>query len=341
LAWLCDPITDHAALVRANVPGPSAIEADWLWGFLNRESRKRPLLERAEVLAAMSGADKAALLAWGQTVADVARQFQPNPPAWPVQEPAIPGAAWTAFKELMLSFYEKGLNSGLPYATDGSVAAAGGVKYSDFVTDFRITHRHPAANPNVEDVCALCGGPLGATPEVDHWIAKPDFPLLSVCANNLVPICGDCNSTSNKGQKPVYGPNGFVDWFHPYLRPGVGAIHMGYRVPELEITLSVADPADVLRAQNLDRLLNLSKRWTRKFKAGYASQQDCLKRLEKKRLSNGQARHSHEEVKNFLENFRDGLPEYEPYYEVQQVLAQALLEPTRLAAWHTELGEVT
>lgn len=304
---------------------------------------RRELVRQAmsEFKTHLSAANKAALLEWGQTVATLSAQFQPNSPAWPMRVPNMAPVAWKSFKELMEAFYKKALNTGLPYSADGSVVTQGGVRYSDFVNTFRIAHQHPDASPDIEDVCVLCGGPLGKTPEVDHWIAIHAFPLLSVCANNLLPICGECNSTSNKGQKRVYGPNGFADWFHPYLRPCAGTIQMGYRVPELEITLSVANPSDALRVQNLDRLLNLSKRWTRKFKAGYASQQDCLKRLEKKRLHNGQPRHTHDEVKIFLENFRDGLPEYESFYEVQQVLAQVLLEPERLAAWHTELGEVT
>ncbi len=341
LIWLCDPVTDQAALVRANMPGPSAIEADWLWTFLNRESDNRPLLERAQLLAAMSHADKATLLAWGQVVAAVAHQFQPNPPAWPVEAPAVSIASWRAFKELMEAFYKKGLHDGLPYHADGTPVAAGGVRYSDFVQAFRDAHRLPDASADAEDVCVLCGGPLGETPQVDHWIAKHAFPLLSVCADNLLPICGDCNFTSNKGQKPVYDQQGFADWFHPYLRPAAGAIQLGYRFPEIEITLSAADPADTLRLHNLDNLLNLSARWTRKFKAGYASQQDSLKRLERKRLRQGLPRHSYDEIKTSIENFRDGLPEYEPFYEVQQVLAQALLEPARLAALQVELVEVT
>jgi hypothetical protein len=116
---------------------------------------------------------------------------------------------------------------------------------------------------------------------------------------------------------------------------------LGYRFPEIEITLSVADPADAFRLHNLDNLLKLSARWTRKFKAGYISHQDSLKRLERKRLRQGLPRHSYDEIKTSIEDFRDGLPEYEPFYEVQQVLAQALLDPARLAALQVELVDVT
>lgn len=340
LAWLCEPATDPAALVHANVPGPSAIEANWLWAFLEKTDDKRPLLERAQVLASMTDAEKAALLAWGQSVAALADQFQPNPPPWPVQPPAIPPAAWRAFKELMEAFYEKGLKAGLPYAPDGVPVAAGGVSYADFVRAFREAHRlNP--DPKAREVCVLCGGPLGSTPEVDHWIAKHAFPLLSVCAYNLLPICGECNSTSNKGSKNVFDPAGFQAWFHPYLRPGAGAMTLDYTLVGPTITLSAAHPVDEARVDNLNKLLNLAERWTREFKAEYTKQQSILKGREQKRVQRGEPRHTQAEVTAFAEGYRDDLLASEPYHEVHQVLASALLEQARLDAWQTELGLVT
>lgn len=340
LAWLCDPATDLAALVRANVPGPSAIEADWLWAFLEKTDDKRPLLERARALVAMTHAEKAALLAWGQSVAALAAQFLPTPPAWPTQPPAIPPAAWRAFKELMEAVYEKGLKTGLPYAPDGVPVAAGGVGYADFVRAFREAHRlNP--DPGAREVCVLCGGPLGATPEVDHWIAKHAFPLLSVCADNLLPICGDCNSTSNKGSKNVFDPAGFQAWFHPYLRPGAGVMMLGYEPLDMTVTLTATHAVDEARVQNLDKLLNLTDRWTREFKAEYAKQQGTLKGRERKRLERGKPRHTQAEVTAFAEGYRDDLLATEPFHEVHQVLANALLEQARLDAWQTELGLLT
>jgi len=340
LAWLCNPNTQSASLVRANVPGPTQIEADWLWAFLQKEHGKRPLLERARVLADMNVADKLALLAWGQAVAGLTAQFQPNPPAWPVQEPAIPPATWLVFKGLMEAFYEKGLKAGLPYAGDGSPVGNGGVSYADFVQAFRDAHRlNP--DPNAREVCALCGGPLGATPQVDHWIAKHTVPLLSVCADNLLPICGECNSTSNKGRKPVHDHGSFQDWFHPYLRPGAGATRLGYRLQDFTVTCAAVNPADAGRVRNLDGLLNLSQRWTRELKAEYAKQQNILKRREARRLHGGQARHTQAEVEAFAVNFSDDLLQSEPFHEVHRVLADALLEQTRLAAWQSESGLLT
>jgi len=337
LAWLCDPNTQPASLVRANLPGPTQFEADWLWTFLSKVDAGRSLLDRAQTVAGMSDANKIALLAWGNTVAAMAQQFQPNPPDWPVQAPAIQPAAWRAFKELMEAFYEKGLKASLPYAPDGAPVANGGVTYADFVRIFRNEHRQNP-DPNAREVCVMCGGPLGATPEVDHWIAKHAFPLLSVCADNLLPICGECNSTSNKGRKDVFGQDGFQDWFHPFLRPGAGAIGLGYRPLDLGVTITAVVPGNELHVKNLDGLLNLSERWTREFKAEYSKQQGILKGTERKRLRLGQPRHSQAEVEAFAHRYREGLLESEPFHEVHRVLADALLEQARLAAWQTELG---
>lgn len=340
LTWLCDPNTQAASLTQANLPAPTQIERDWLWGFLQKDVDRRPLIERAQVLANMVDAHKAALKAWGQAVTALAAQFQPNPPAWPVQAPNIPPPAWRAFKELMEAFYEKGLKTGLPYAPDGSPVANGGFTYADFVRAFREVHRlNP--DPNAREVCVLCGGLLGAAPEVDHWIAKHAFPLLSVCADNLLPICGDCNATSNKGRKPVHDHGRFQDWFHPYFRPGAGAIRLGYQLQDLAVTCAAVNPADAARVGNLDGLLNLSRRWTRELKAEYAKQQGKLKRYEAQRLSRGQARHTQAEVEAFAASFRDGLLESEPNHEVHRLLGDALLEQARLVAWQTELGLVT
>lgn len=340
LAWLCEPATDLAALVRANIPGPSAIEANWLWAFLEKRDDKRPLLERAQVLAAMTDAEKAALLTWGQSVATLADQFQPNPPPWPAHSPAITPAAWRAFKELMEAFYEKGLKAGLPYAPDGAPVANGGVAYADFVRTFRETHRlNP--DPEAREVCVLCGGPLGSTPQVDHWIAKHAFPLLSVCAYNLLPICGECSATSHKGSKNVFGPDGFQAWFHPYLRPSAGALQLGYTPFGPAITLSAIHPADEVRVGNLDKLLNLADRWTREFKAEYIKQQGILKGRERKRLQRGEPRQTQAEVTDFAQDYLDDLITSEPFHEVHHLLANAMLEQARLDSWQTELRQVT
>lgn len=342
LRWLCDSTTAAADVTQINlVPPrvPTQIEADWLWHFLY--GRKQTRLEQAKIIAGMSDAEKIGLLGWSNSVVAVAAQFLPAPPAWPVTPPIIAAPAWTAFKGLMEAFYERGLKSGLPYLANGTPVAAGGVTYASFVQAYRDAHRQ-SSNPNAREVCVLCGGPLGQTPEVDHWIAKSAFPLLSVCADNLLPICGECNSTANKGEKPVHSAAGsFADWFHPYLRHANGALALEYQLPEMAISCVAIHTTDQTKVNNLNKLLNLADRWTREFKAEYAKQQDVLRGRERQRVSRGQARHSQPEIQTYVQQWQDDLLFGEPHHEVHQALCTAMLEPARLAAWHSELGLVS
>ena len=341
LRWLCDPTTAAADVIQINlVPPrvPTQIEADWLWRFLY--GRKQTRLGQAKIIAGMSVAEKIVLLGWSNSVVAVADQFLPAPPAWPITLPAIPVPAWTAFKSLMEAFYERGLKSGLPYLANGTPVAAGGVNYVSFVQAFRDAHRQNP-DPNAREVCVLCGGPLGLTPEVDHWIAKSAFPVLSVCADNLLPICGECNSTVNKGEKNVHSVGNFADWFHPYLRPANGAVSLGYVLPALSVKCTSTLPVDQPKVDNLNRLLNLADRWTREFKAEYAKQQNVLRGRERRRVQQAQARHTLAEVLAYVQQWQGDLPPSEPYHEVHQVLCAAMLEPARLAAWHSELSLVS
>jgi hypothetical protein len=338
--WLSEPAITAASITQQNLQPPtfaSAVEADWLWNFLQRVDAGQALLTHAQTLAGMSAQEKAALHVWVQTVSALSAQFQPAPEAWPVAMPAIAEPAWKAFKTLMEGFYEKGLRSGLPYRADGTPVAAGGVGYADFVQAFRDTHRlNP--DPAAREVCVLCGGPLGQTPEVDHWIAKSAFPLLSVCADNLLPICGECNSTANKGEKAVHSAGSFADWFHPYLRHANGSIHIGYNLQKLAIAVSPGNPADAARVDNLDKLLNLAQRWTRAFKAEYANQQGRLRRTERQRRSEGLPPHTQAEIQAYIQNEQEKLLPTEPHHEIHMVLFAAMLDQARLASWTAELG---
>ncbi|MCG8293404.1 HNH endonuclease [Pseudomonas entomophila] len=340
--WLCDPTITSAHISKQELQPPvlaSVIEANWLWDFLQCVDAGQSLLSRARTVAAMPPAQKLALATWIQTVAALATQFQPAPVQWPTNCPITSKSDWAAFKTLMESFYKKGFRSGLPYFPNGAPTAAGGVNYADYVSAFRNAHRlNPA--PYAREICVLCGGPLGDTPHVDHWIIKSAFPLLSICEDNLQLICSTCNEAPNKGDKPVHSAGSFTDWFHPYFRPGNGFLQLGYVLPELSVRCSATTPADQPKADKLDALLNLTSRWSREFKAEYAKHQDVLIRTEKRRLQSAQARHTSVEIQSYVEQWQINLAVSEPHYEVYQVLAAALQEPTRLAAWHSELALV-
>ncbi len=339
---LCDPETSVANLTSAGLQPPvmpSAIEADWLWEFLQRKENERPLLDRALKVAAMPPARKVELRTWVHSVSTLALQFQPAPAAWPVICPLREKADWVEFKTLFRAFYEKGFRSGLPYSVDGRPIAAGGVTYAQFVQAFRDTHRlNP--NPDAHEVCVLCGGPLGDTPPVDHWIAESNFPLLSMCDINLTVVCSTCNGTTNKGSKPVHTAGSFADWFHPYLRPANGTLQLSYDLHATAVQCSASTAVDQPKAENLDRLLNLSRRWTREFKAEYAKHQDVLRRNEARRVGATQARHTLQELGNYVQHWMENLSPSEPHHEVHAALGQAMIEPARMQAWLAELAAV-
>jgi hypothetical protein len=340
--WLCQPATTAMQVSQQGLQPPvlaTAIEANWLWSFLQRTEAGQTLLSRAQTLAGLPAVQKAALAAWVQAVAALPAHFQPGAALWPERRPLGSKQDWNVFKALMESFYEKGFIDGLPYLADGTPTAAGGLTYADYVRAFRAVHRlNP--DPNAREVCVLCGGHLGDTPHVDHWVTKGAYPLLSVCADNLLLICSTCNEAPNKGQKPVHSGGSFSDWFHPYLRAGNAHVQLAYVLPAFAVQCSAA-PADQPKATNLDGLLNLSSRWTREFKAEYAKQKDVLRGRERQRLALGQARHSLAEIQQHVQQWAADLSPNEPHHAVHSVLSLALMHPARTQAWLAELALIT
>lgn len=340
--WLTEPGTTPAGITQQNMQPPrfpSAIEADWLWGFFQKVESGTSLLTHAQLIAEISDAEKATLQTWLTIVSDLPKQFQPaSPHNWPVARPGITSSAWSAFKRLMEAFYEKGFRSGLPYRADGTPVASGGVNYKDFVETFRVRHRL-STTPYAREICVLCGGLLeDEDVEVDHWIAKSAFPLLSVCADNLLPICGKCNSSSNKGDKPVHNDGSFDDWFHPYHRHANSRLYLDYALMVMKVECKATQPVDLPKVKNIDALLNLSKRWTRQFKAEYAKHSDKLRREEQKRIKKGLNRQTIADIQKYVQDWKKLLLPSEPHHEVHSLLSDALLEPSRLAAWATELN---
>ncbi|GIC06124.1 hypothetical protein VCSRO97_3368 [Vibrio cholerae] len=340
--WLCDPTTTGANVTLQGLQPPvlaTAIEANWLWSFLQREINKRTLIERAQTVANMSAHSKTQLTDWINSVSALPSQFLAAPLPWPITQP-VPAIEWTAFRELFEAFYEKGFRSGLPFLENGSPTVVGGVTYANYVESFRNIHRM-TPHPDAYEICVLCGNDLGDKPEVDHWIIKSAFPLLSMCQDNLTLICNACNSFSNKGYKPVHTNGSFAEWFHPYLRPGNGILQLGYDLPSFSVKCTTANAKDQPKVDHLDSLLNLTSRWTKEFKAQYARQQDILIRREQKKIAGQQNRHTLEDIQTYVAQWNDDLNNAAPHFEVHEVLAKALLEPSRLKAWHDELRSIT
>jgi hypothetical protein len=328
--WLCDAQVSGASVTHANLRASmgSAIEGDWLWRLLAGSTGTKGLLDKAKRIADLPPPEKIGLRDWIQAVSVLVQHFGPTPPAaLPVCPPNGWGARdtrWAAFKALMVAFYEEGLRDGLPYTANGTPTANATqrVTYDQFVREFRAAHRLDP-HPDAREVCVLCGGPLTLA-AVDHWLAKGAFPLLAVCADNLLPICGECNAAPQKGQKPVHTHGDFTDWFHPYHRHANGAIQLRYDEVALVVRVESATLTDAVKVQNLDALLNLGQRWTREFKAEY-------RRLQ--REAQHRCRGNVPALQQRLMDYRQSLSAAEPHHELHALLADTLLNPARLHAF--------
>ncbi|PUE38911.1 hypothetical protein B9Z34_10070 [Limnohabitans sp. Hippo3] len=104
------------------------------------------------------------------------------------------------------------------------------------------------------------------------------------------------------------------------------------------MTCAAVNPTDEARVRNLDELLNLSTRWTKRFKAEYRIQQDDLRRIAKKKIESQQGAVSQVEIQNHLQGEQSKLSPARPWFEVHYALFTALLQQARLDAWQTELG---
>jgi len=327
--WICDPAVTSAGLTQAEVQAHmgSLTEGDWLWGMIAGATGKKVLLDKARRIADLQAADKLGLAQWVNAVCTIDQHFDAvAPAALPFAPPNGWGArakSWSDFKSLMVAFYEEGLREGLPYEADGTPTAnqACRVTYDQFNREFRAAHRLDP-HPDAREVCVLCGGEL-VQPAVDHWLANAHYPLFAVCADNLLPICAECNEAPQKGQKPVHTNGSFADWFHPYRRHANGTLQPRYDAATLAIRIDSATVADTQKVRNLDKLLDLTERWTRDFKAEY-------RRLQRDIQQRGGM--SVAQLQQRFTEYRDGLSPAEPHHEIHLQVADAMLEPARLRA---------
>ncbi|KVC42478.1 hypothetical protein WS58_15925 [Burkholderia pseudomultivorans] len=338
--WLCDVNVHEADVTLANLKAhmPSAIEGEWLWILIAVDQRSttktKKLLSSVKTVANLPPNEKQNLALWVQAAAKVPQHFSPMPPAnlyvGPPNHWKVRSAPWQAFQTVMAAFYLEGLKEGLPYKSDGTPTAdvAERVTYEKFMREFRDRHRLDP-HPDAREICVLCGDVL-KQPDADHWLGKSAVPLLAVSADNLLPICSDCNEPPQKGQKPVHTAGNFQDWFHPYLRHANGAVLLRYDEARLSIRVESNSAEHAEKVRNLDVLLNLSQRWTREFKAEYRRIQRDINPAE--RLQRRLATLSQAQVTETLINYRNNLSGLEPNYEVHSVVADVMLDPNRQQA---------
>lgn len=336
--WLCDPRVKKTDIIQANLIKAlgTPIEGQWLWAFLKHDVRRTPLLDRAGTVANLSHTEKRLLHTWILRTADVSNHFSltPNAQPLPVGIPLQDKAGWAAFKTLMEAFYSPGLTvDGLPYDAKGNVTSDPSIQvdYKRFKRDFLLEHKIDK-NADAREACVICGAELCKS-HIDHWISKAKFPLLSVCADNLIPMCDECNESPNKGSEDVHTGGSFSDWFHPYRRHPTGTFTLKLSTPEFGVELKSSDPADAQRLKNLDELFNLKLRWSKELRAEYRKVQRLLERRQKGKP----VALTLIEVYTAINEWAQDLSSAEPNHEVHKVLFDALTEPCRLVAWHAEL----
>lgn len=134
--------------------------------------------------------------------------------------------------------------------------------------DFCSTH------PTLE-VCPYCDGNIG-TPELDHYLCKDRFPLLSCSPHNIFPACHHCNEAATaKGNRPAIdlGPPASIErWLHPIFRPASENVTIRLTGdPRNAIPQLHSDDADEqVRLQNHTNLIRtLSARWTNRAAATF------------------------------------------------------------------------
>lgn len=133
---------------------------------------------------------------------------------------------------------------------------------------------------NSSDICPACLAwqtNLKAYGEVDHYFPKKSYPALIFHPMNLAVICGECNGTLVKGEKDIFAARNLTELYIPYLRHAGKEVELGVgwakengedgkpeRVRRMMMVPRESDADGLIgkRIQNLDKLFDLSKRWT-------------------------------------------------------------------------------
>lgn len=341
--WLCAPHVTSADLTENGLEalGMMQQEANWLWGYLQGEHKSVKHLERAKHLADLTAPQKKKLRKWIDDSTSIKLYFDlaPSRNSLPLYSPfegdPKEKTHWENLQHLMEGFYNKGLKGGLAYRPDGSPAEdkKQALNYETFRANF-IKHHRIDDHEFARDTCVICDGEL-RNPSIDHWIAKAEYPLLSVCADNLIPICGECNQSPNKGTSKVHTEGSFEDWFHPHLRHPDGTLRVEHFPLGFGVTLRSTCEQDARRVSNLNALFNLEKRWTREFKAEYRKLFNQI--LTRQRKS--QHPLTLESLCRQLAEWANGLNPTQPRYEVHKALAASLNDADRLLTWYSDLND--
>lgn len=231
----------------------------WIKEFIGLKAEantNKTMLDYLKSLA--DSTNKIIILDWYNQSFNFVTHFSPNPTfqTWPTSH-TIQQIEWIHLKVILEKFYDLLYNKGLPFKPDGTATSKPEERLS------REIIANKFKNENLHNVCPLCEGEI-KNPRVDHWISKSEYPSLSIAAENLFPICHDCNS-DYKCDKPVYEKSAtpFLNWFHPYLFSAEDEIKLEYE--NHTVKLISKNNLHQNKVTNLDNLLKLSVRWTKEF----------------------------------------------------------------------------
>jgi hypothetical protein len=260
---LCDPAisagdvtVDWAKARRAD------IDATWLEKFCAWSKKEKSVLDRMRGVAGLSAVDKQSLVAHYDRNLRYPEAFNaalPPPPATTPLQDGLPENAAAAFCEFFKMFYDP-----IFYNKKGYPIVAPDLNGKPFTRDRYLIACH-AANPGMK-VCPLCDGSMDGA-ELDHWLVQKHLPELNCHPNNLVEICGACNSRTNKGEKLALDKGAavpFDNWFQPHLRPAAGLFAV--KIECGKPTLMSDDLAIQARLDSFNGLINLTKRWTHEYR---------------------------------------------------------------------------
>jgi hypothetical protein len=198
---------EPAAITSASIDGAwisnqliaLGIDTDWANGFAQRDNR----IANLKVIADLPQPVKAQLLqdfdydiAFELSFGDAALRpyLLKGCTAVVGCSPVNKKAIADYFKDFLTSFYSPEF-----YRNYGYVMSDNG-RFIVFNREKFIEEFHDANNDL--RVCPLCDG-YPTNEQVDHFYPKADYPALSCHPLNLIPICGECNGTTNKGQKDI------------------------------------------------------------------------------------------------------------------------------------------
>lgn len=131
----------------------------------------------------------------------------------------------------------------------------------------------------INSTCPACLGSISigsddGYADLDHYLTKSVYPLLSVSSDNLIPICKTCNQTGVKGnQNPLKNcteKGGILNIFIPYHRPGIDFIEISTNpendslFPDEKIILGAkkGKESQINRIKNIEWLFKLNERWS-------------------------------------------------------------------------------